>query len=292
MSLSGDAISSAADTLKPVRPETIIFPHEKYRLRDVEAYYRFVAPLLLPHLERRPLTLVLCPNNIKACRYKKHATGLPAPVIPISIPGHREPYIMVDTLEGVLALVRVGLVELHTWGCRYEYLEYPDRLVFDLDPPEGLPWERLAEAVLLVRNRLLDRGLDSFLKTSGGKGYHVVVPLVPAAAWSVVTPFSRQLAEDLAAEHPGRLTARLHRDRSGPEIFIDWIRNGRGTNVAEAYSLRARHGAPVSVPITWEELVAGVRPDAFGAADIPERLARIETDPWKGYGEIRQTLPV
>jgi bifunctional non-homologous end joining protein LigD len=270
-----------------------VFPHERITREAIVDYYALVAPKMIPYLADRPLTLIVCRTNIYACSFKKHATHLPAPVKAIDA-GHEERYIAIDSAEGLQTLADLGAVEFHGWQSRYTDLEHPDRLLFDLDPPqeEEFPWERLAEAALLLRIHLQESGLESYLQTTGGKGYYVVAPLAPSAPWQSVTPFAKRAAQEMEARYPDRFTAQLAKERRGARIYVDWMRNGRGANAAEPYSLRARPGATIAAPITWEELVAGIKPASFHLGNIVERLEQLQGDPWEGYFKLKQRLPL
>lgn len=269
-----------------------VFPHERISREEIVRYYRLVADRMLRHVTDRPLTLVMCRTNIYACSFKKHATNLPPPVKGVDA-GHEERYIAIDSAAGLETLVRLGVVEFHAWQSRYTDLEHPDRMLFDLDPPEDdpLPWERLAEAALLLRIHLQEHGLESYLQTTGGKGYYLVAPLTPTATWGAMTGFAKRVAKEMELKFPDRFTAQLEKEKRGGRIYVDWMRNGRGANAAEPYSLRARPGAPVSAPISWEELVAGAKPTSFNLRNMAERLEGAERDPWEGYFELRQKLP-
>jgi bifunctional non-homologous end joining protein LigD len=273
--------------------EEPVYPHERLTRSAVRSYYNLVSDRMLPHLIDRPLTLIVCRTNIYACKFTKHATNLPPPVRGVAVPGHAEKYIAIDSTEGLTALVDSGSVEFHGWQSRYAKLEFPDRMIFDLDPPEQgkLPWERLAEGALILRNLLLDHSLESFLQTTGGKGYYVVVPITPEREWLAVTRFAKSVAEEVEAAYPDRFTSNSSKTGRGERIYVDWMRNGRGANSAEAYSLRARPGAPVAAPITWEELVSGVKPDSFNAMNLGERLSKLEKDPWEGFFRTAQRIP-
>lgn len=270
-----------------------VFPHERITRDDIERHYELVAPRMLPYLADRPLTLIVCRTNIYACKFTKHATNIPAPVKAVDA-GHEERYVAIDSWPALQTLVRLGVVEIHAWQSRYTDLEHPDRMLFDLDPPEddSVPWERVAEGALLLRIHLQEHGLESYLQTTGGKGYYVVVPLAPSSAtWPDMTGFAKQVSKEMEAKFPDRFTAELAKEKRGPRIYLDWMRNGRGANAAEPYSLRARPGAPVATPITWEELVAGVQPASFNLRNLPERLSVMVQEPWPGYFELRQKLP-
>ncbi|UFS71153.1 DNA ligase D [Geomonas sp. RF6] len=287
------ARETAMQTAPPrsAKKDLPVFPHERLRREDLVSYYTLVADLMLPHIVDRPLTLIACPTNIYRCQFKKHATNFPPPVRPIDIAGHAERYLAVDDAEGVLTLVRQGSVEFHAWQSRYADLEHPDRLLFDLDPPEeGYPWEDLAEAALLLKIHLQERGLESFLQTTGGKGYYLVAPLDRSKGWKEVTAFARRISEEMEESRGDRFTAKLSKSERQGRIYVDWMRNGRGAHGAEPYSVRARPGAPVATPIGWEELVKGVKPDSFSVLNMKERLERLERDPWEGFFAIRQTF--
>jgi len=291
--------TSPHSTLTPVsmpqpqqaRKELPVFPHERLRRADLVDYYTLVAPRMLPHIADRPLTLIVCPTNIYRCQFKKHATNFPPPVRPLDIAGHEERYLAVDDAEGLQVLVRMGAVEFHAWQSRFADLEHPDRLLFDLDPPEeGYPWEELAEAALLLKIHLQGHGLETFLQTTGGKGYYLVAPLDATKEWKDVTAFARRVSEEMEESRPDRFTAKLAKNERGGRIYVDWMRNGRGAHGAEPYSVRARPGAPVATPIGWEELVKGVKPDSFSVLNMRERLERLERDPWEAFLALRQTF--
>jgi bifunctional non-homologous end joining protein LigD len=290
----GDTQAHPASSPEPETPRAKgrpVYPHERITRDEIMEHYTRVADKMLPHIADRPLTLIVCPTNIYACKFTKHATNLPAPVKAIDA-GHEERYIAVDSVQGLQTLVRVGVVEVHAWQSRYTDLERPDRLLFDLDPPdESVSWERLAESALLLRIHLQDHGLESYLQTTGGKGYYVVVPLVSSATWKATTPFTKRVAQEMEAKYPDRFTAKLEKSQRGGRIYVDWMRNGRGANAAEPYSLRARPGATVATPITWEELVGGARPQSFNLRNLAERLDRLRSDPWEGFFELKQKLP-
>ena len=189
-----------------------------------------------------------------------------------------------------MSLVQIGVLEIHPWGSMIDKLEQPDRITFDLDPDEGLPWPRVTEAALEIRDLLVGIGLESFAKTTGGKGLHVVVPIQPRLGWDEVKAFTKAVVEDLAARHPDRYTAnQLKRMRKG-RIYLDYLRNGRGATAVGAYSTRARAGATVSTPLFWDEVEAGTRPEGFTVATVPSRLAALKSDPWAEIAKIRQSI--
>jgi bifunctional non-homologous end joining protein LigD len=201
-----------------------------------------------------------------------------------------EPLPVIEDVAGLIALVQMGVVEVHPWGSRIDAVEQPDRVTFDLDPDEGLPWPRVIDAAIEVRDALDGIGLASFAKTTGGKGLHVVVPLRPKLAWDAVKTFAKWVADRLAEERPEQFTANpAKRERRG-RIYLDYLRNGRGATAVGAYSPRDRAGTPVSTPVSWREVESGVSPGDFTLVTIPARLAKLNTDPWAEMGALRQTV--
>ena len=289
--------TTAADTFAGVRfthPERVIFPEQGIAKRDLGRYYERIADWILPHIADRPLTLVRCPaGKQKECFYQKHITDqFPASVkrVPIEEDKKTVHYAAVDSPEGLLALIQMGSLELHVAGCHADDVEKPDYVVFDLDPDVGLGWDRVVEGAHAVR-RLLDHlGLQSFLKTTGGKGLHVCLPLVRRSGWDEVKAFAKALAEAVVAQEPKRYTANLPKASRKGKIFIDYLRNGRGATSICAYSTRARPGAPVSAPLAWEELDTDVRADTFTVQNLPERLESLKADPWADFLKVRQSL--
>jgi bifunctional non-homologous end joining protein LigD len=191
----------------------------------------------------------------------------------------------------VVSLVQIGILEIHTWNSRVARLEAPDRIVFDLDPADGLPWAKVVEAARLVRERLQQLGLESFVKTTGGVGLHVVVPLQPRASWDECAAFARGVADAIVREEPRGYTANMSKAARPGKVFIDYLRNVRGATSVAAYSTRARAGATVSTPLAWDELEPRLRPDRFTVATVPARLAGLREDPWRRYTKLRQSLP-
>jgi bifunctional non-homologous end joining protein LigD len=184
----------------------------------------------------------------------------------------------------------MGILEIHTWNARADTIERPDRVVFDLDPDPSVGWDRVVSGAQALRGRLQDLGLESFVKTTGGKGLHVVVPLRPASTWEESFALSRAISEEMEKAEPRAYTTSMPKAQRRSRILLDFMRNNRGNTSVAAYSTRARAGAPVSTPITWEELARGVAPDQFHVGNIRERLASLAADPWKGYGTVRQRI--
>jgi bifunctional non-homologous end joining protein LigD len=272
-------------------PDRVLYPELGLTKRDLAVYYSRLADWILPHLADRPLSLVRCPEGREEeCFYQKHITGqVPASVHRVDV-GEPQPYGAVSGLEGLLALVQMGVLEIHIWGSHRDEIERPDYAVFDLDPDAGLPWERVAEGAFEIRGFLGGLGLRTFVKTTGGKGLHVVFPLERRAGWDEVKGFTKAVAEAVAASAPGRYTSKLPKASRKGKVFIDYLRNGRGATSICPYSTRARAGATVSTPLSWEELKAGVHSDGFNLRSLPERLESLAADPWAGFFAVRQSI--
>ncbi len=263
-------------------PDKVLYPEAGYTKRDLAEYYAAVGEWLLPHLADRPLTLLRCPNGWTHCFYQKHAKeSIPDAVEQVKV---RESdgtgmYMMANSVPAIVALLQMGVLELHPWGSRRQHLDRPDRLVFDFDPDEDLGWDPLVEAVGLLRTLLDNLELVSFLKTTGGKGLHVVVPIAPTLRWATAKAFTKSVADLLVQASPRRFTAQLSKAHRGGKIFVDYLRNAQGATAVAAYSTRAKRNAPVSTPIAWEELATEVRFDHFNIRTVPERLDP-RRDPW------------
>jgi len=274
--------------------EKILYPEDGLTKQDLARYYEAVIDWFLPEVRDRPLTLLRCPNGYnKECFFQKHAgDGTPAVVrrVPIREDDGVEDYLAVDSLEGVWALVQLGVLEMHVWGARRDQPDFPDRLVFDLDPDPSVPWAEVVAAALATRARLNDLGLVSFARTTGGKGLHVVVPLVRRRDWAAAKRFAKAFAEDLVRQHPQRYTARLPLAARRGKIFIDYLRNGRGATAIASYSTRARPHAPVAMPLRWDEITPSLDPSAYTLQTVPVRLAKRRRDPWADFRDARQSL--
>ena len=288
----GDAVRVAGIPIS--NPQKLMYPDDSITKLDVVRYYETVGERMLRHAVDRPLTLVRCPGGIADCFYQKHIEGaVPDAISTVQIredgsEAGEYPYAV--SAATFVALAQLGVLEMHTWGSRRTDLERPDRFTIDLDPDPAVAWLRVVEAALELRGFLGELGLASFLKTTGGKGLHVVVPIVPDLGWDEVKEFSRVVSAAVAADWPGRYTLNMSKEKRRGRILIDYLRNGRGATAIEAYSTRARPGAPVAVPVRWEELAEGIRGDAFNLRNLPERLDRLREDPWEEYSGLRQRI--
>lgn len=269
---------------KLTNPDKILFDESGITKGEVAEYYLKVSERMLPYLENRLLSVVRCPGGIDtSCFYKKHPGGENRGIVMVPVPGgsgtSEEYYYVADTY-GLMSEVQMNTLEFHLWGSRADDLEKPDMMVFDLDPDEGMDLERIREGVRDLKGLLDDLSVTSYLKTSGGKGYHVVIPFSPAAGWEKFEDFARNMAKTMEARWPDRYTSNVRKNKRNNRIFIDWIRNGRGATSIAPYSVRAREGAPVSMPITWKELDT-VAPNGITMQEAVKRLRR--KDPWEDF---------
>lgn len=289
------AAAQEESTVAISHPERVVFAKANITKGEVADYYRRMARWILPEVAHRPLSVLRCPDGVdKPCFFQKHhGTGLGGAVkaIPLEQKSGREDYLYIEDVEGLLQLVQMNTLELHPWGATVEDPEHPDRLVFDLDPGEGVNWTQIKAAARDVRARLQEAGLESFVRLSGGKGVHVVVPLQPKADWAHAKDFCEAFAQAMATQAPERYVATMSKAKRDGVIFIDWLRNARGATSVSSWSLRARPGAGVAVPLRWEELGRIAAPDAFPMAKALQRAERLKQDPWEGIEQVKQVLP-
>jgi len=276
--------------------DRIIFPDSDVTKGDLADYYQAVGSIMLPWAANRPLSLVRCPQGRgKKCFFQKHDAGtFGAHVHQIPIresKGGTEDYIYIADLDGLLTCVQMGTIEFHGWGSPVADVEKPDRLVFDLDPDEGLGFEMVKKAARDLKRNLADMGLQTFAMLTGGKGLHVIAPLTPEAEWPQVKDFAQRFCVALATAEPERFTANLAKAKRVGRIFLDYLRNQRGATAIMPYSARARGGGPVAAPISWEELDDYESGAAYGVRDAERLLERASSRALQGWGEAAQTLP-
>ncbi len=284
------------ETVKISSRDRVIFPDAKATKGDLADYYQAVAPLMLPFAAHRPISLVRCPQGrAKKCFFQKHDSGSfgehvhHVPIIEKD--GGSEDYLFVDSAAGILACVQMGTIEFHGWGARSDDVEAPDRMVFDLDPDEGLDCEDVKKAARDIRRTLADIGLVSFAMLSGGKGVHVVVPLTADHGWDAHKSFAERFARALSQSEPDRFTATMSKAKRKGKIFIDWLRNQRGSTAVLPYSARSREGAPVAAPVTWEELGDVENAARFSITDSKTLIDRANSPDLKKWGVAAQSLP-
>jgi bifunctional non-homologous end joining protein LigD len=273
-------------------PDKILYPDQGITKSELADYYCAVAERMLPHVARRPVTMVRCPTGQeKKCFYQRHAgSGVPEQLREVKVPGFDEPYLYLEDVSGLIAMVQMGVLEIHPWGVTVERPDRPDRIIFDLDPAEGLDFGDVVRAALEVRERLDGLGLESFVKTTGGKGLHVVVPIDPVADWKSVKGFAKSLSERMAADAPERYLTKISKAERVGRIFIDYLRNDPTSTAVAPYSTRSRPGAPVALPLEWDELNGSLAPAEFTIRTVPKRVSGRD-DPWAGIGRVKQRLP-
>jgi bifunctional non-homologous end joining protein LigD len=275
--------------------DRVLYPAQGTTKRDLASFYESIADWILPHLRDRPTTLVRCPTGAhEQCFYQKHAgRWAPAALRRVKIRETKKvaEYLVVEDLPGLIGLVQIGILEIHTWNSVVDRLEQPDRIVFDLDPDPAVPWSRVIDAAKMLRARLEALDLASFVKTTGSKGLHVVVPLQAGPGWEEVVTFAEALALDVVRESPADYTATMSKAKRKGKIFIDYMRNYRGATSVTPYSTRAIRDAPVSVPLRWDELAPELRSDHYTIRNLAGRLQSLRKDPWADYWSVRQRLP-
>jgi bifunctional non-homologous end joining protein LigD len=286
----GDRVAGVAIS----NPDKLLYPEAGVSKLDLAHYYEAIGKLLVAQVRDRPLTLVRCPNGWdKPCFYQKHANeGVSEFVERIDIRDSRgvQPYMMANDVRAIVALLQMGVLEFHPWGSRASDLDHPDRLIFDFDPDEALEYDKLVEAVAVLRKLLDSIELEAFLKTTGGKGMHVVIPIAPTRTWDEVKAFCGAVADMIVKAFPDRYTSSMAKTRRPGRIFIDYLRNVQGATAGAAYSARAKRGAPVSMPIDWSELADDVRFDRFNVKNVPGIVASRKRDPWARMPRVRQSL--
>ena len=290
------AETPAEETVRISNRDRVIFPESGQTKGQLADYYAAVAPLMLPWAAGRPVSLVRCPQGrAKKCYFQKHDSGSFGPHVhhvPITEKdGHAEDYLYIDEAAGLLACVQMGPFEFHGWGSRSGDVEAPDRMVFDLDPDEGLDFAAVKQAAKDIHDRLSDIGLTSFAMLSGGKGVHVVVPLNTGHSWDRHKDFSKRFAEALAMAEPERFTANMSKAKRTGRIFLDYLRNQRGSTAVLPYSARARPGAPVAVPIAWGELKDMESAHPYDIGDAKRLIDRAAGKGLAGWGFAEQALP-
>ncbi len=279
--------------VRVTHPDRVIDPSTGITKRELAGYYDRAAGAMLPHLSTRPIALVRAPDGLEGeMFFNKHAARARMPrltQLPAGLdPGH-PPLLAIESAEALVEAAQYSTIEVHTWNAHAERIDTPDRFVLDLDPGAGIDFATLREGARLVQSLLDELGLAAFLKTSGGKGLHVVVPIAPKLGWDAVKDFTGAVVDHLAATLPDRFVARSGEEHRVGRVFVDYLRNGRGSTTACAFSARARPGMGVSIPIGWDEL------DAIGSGahwtirTAHQRFAR-DDDPWGDYAGTRQSI--
>lgn len=272
-------------------PDRLIYPDLRITKIDLVRYYEAVGERMLPHVADRPLTLVHCPDGLNApCNYMRHRKVWgPGVLKRVRIQEKTKigEYLAAVGIEGIIALAQMGVVEIHTWNSTSTDIERPNRLVWDLDPGPKVKWPAVVAAAIAVRDLLETLGLQSWTKTTGGHGIHVVMPITPHRNWDECLAFARAVAEALTASDPSRYTTRFPKEGRESKILIDYLRNNRTNTSVSAFSARARKGAAVSMPVSWRQLTARLDPASFTVLTAPKKL---RTDPWRVYWTTRQKI--
>lgn len=281
--------ASALHKVEITNPDKIIYQKPKITKLDVIKYYDKVAPRMLPFLEKRLISTIRCPEGIKgSCFFKKHLETKSDGLKKVNIKndsGNKEDYYYITNAEGILSEIQMNSFEFHLWGCQVGSINRPDMMVFDLDPDEGMNLKQVRQGVKDLKSILDEFSLVSFLKTSGGKGYHVVVPIHSLKTWKNFRETARNIAKLMEVRWPDKYVSNMRKERRKNKIFIDWVRNTKGSTSIAPYSLRVRDGAPVSMPIKWSELDK-IAPNEITLEKALQRLKR--KDPWDGFFEIEQ----
>lgn len=272
-------------------PDRVYWEDAGVTKRCLAEFYAQIWPWMRPHVVGRPISLLRCPEGAAGqCFFQKHAAAGIATAHLHLTPEKGDKIISIDDLDGLISLVQAGVLEIHTRGTTVDDREQADRLVFDLDPGPGTGWKDVVAAAHEVRARLAKLKLESFLKTSGGKGLHVVLPIKPTP-WDAAKDFCQAVAASMAADEPDRYVASAIKSKRNKRIFIDYLRNSREATAVAPYSTRARPGAPVSTPIEWSELGTLKSANQFTVLNLPARLKRLRKDPWANIGRLKQALP-
>lgn len=289
--------SDNADDIEGVRlthPDRVLFEKGGITKRTLAEFYAEHADWILPWVAERPLTLLRCPGGIgKDCFVQKHPSeGLPESLQSVAIAekSGKHDYLYVKSAADLVALVQFGTIEFHVWNSRVDDLERPDQLVFDLDPAPDSDWQAVIDIAQALRQALDELGLTAFLRTTGGKGLHLVVPLRPHADWETTKAFAEAVCQRCADRRPGELTLNMSKQARRGKVFLDYLRNGRSAPAVASYSVRAKPGAPVATPIRWEDLGPTLKADHYTLSNLPRRLASLKQDPWAGFDDARERL--
>jgi len=290
-----EILSQAGHHVAVTNPDKLYFPEAGITKLEVAQYVDRIAPWILPHVARRPLSLVRCPDGWKQqCFYQKNADkSVNAAVDRIDVfeGSSAATYMGAHDATGLVALVQWGVLEMHPWGSRKPRLDRPDQLIFDFDPDEGLDWKELVTGVRLLRTLLEELDLQSFIKTTGGKGLHVVLPIRTTLDWAQAKDWTHAVADFMVSTFPDRFTATISKAKRTGKVLIDYLRNSEGATAIAPYAVRARANAPVAMPIAWDEIEGDdVRFDRFNLRNVEERLSKQKRDPWGDFLTTKQTI--
>ena len=275
-------------------PQRVIYPGTHITKQELAEYYLFVSDNIMPHIVDRPLSMVRCPEGAgEPCFFQRHV-GLGQSSylheVSVRVKGESRDYLMIHDVEGLISLVQWGVIELHPWQCAANHLDKPDRMIFDLDPDPSVSLEHLIDGAQEMRQRMQELGLGTFLKTTGGKGLHVVVPMTPSYSFLAIKSFARAIAESMASDSPTKYIANMRKAKRTGKIFVDYLRNDVTSTAVAPFSARAREGATVSTPLAWEELTSNLKPSSFTIETVPQRLKKQKKDPWQDFSKTKQKI--
>ena len=277
-------------------PERVIYPESGFTKLQLAEYYYSVADKILPHIINRPISMVRCPEGIgHECFFQRHVgLGKSEHIheVDVKVKGTGREYVMINDVKGLISLIQWGVIEIHPWQCSVDDLEKPDRIIFDLDPDPSVTWKDVVEATFEVKRRMEELGLKTFLKTTGGKGLHVVIPITPNYSFATIKAFTRLIAEFMEHDAPGKYISTMSKEKRKGKIFIDYLRNDVTSTAAATFSARARPGATVSTPIAWSDLKASLKPSAYTIETVPTLIKKQKSDPWKDFGKTKQKINV
>lgn len=273
-------------------PEKILYPKLGITKKNLAEYYEHVQDWILPYICNRPLTLVRCPKTYETCFYQKHLINMPASLYGIDIKEkhHTGEYIYLKDNQGLMALPQLGVLEIHPWGATIKNVEKPDMIIFDLDPAEGVAWKQVVKAAFAIKKQLAAVKLESFVKSTGGKGLHVVIPIKPYYEWEAIKNFAHVLVDFMVMQDPTAYIGKMTKVARKGKIFIDYLRNSRGATAIAPYSTRARAEASVATPIDWDELSSNFKDTYYTIKTLPKRLLHLRKDPWKDFFKVKQSL--
>jgi bifunctional non-homologous end joining protein LigD len=275
-------------------PAKLLYPEVNITKLDLANYYNKIAKWILPYILHRPLTLLRCPQGQKKkCFYQRHLTTETENLYAITLPdktNKHEPYLYIKDKSGLMTLIQLGVLEIHPWASQIDKIEKPDFITFDLDPGQNTEWKKVIETAFLVKDNLQKLNLKSFVKTTGSKGLHVVVPIKRLYSWDKVKVFSHTFVKYLAMQKPQLIVANMNKTKRKGKIFVDYLRNQRGASSIAPYSTRIKENAAVATPLSWYELNTRIKSDTFTVKNLPQRLAKLTHDPWTDFYQLKQKL--
>lgn len=273
-------------------PDRVIYPEKNITKLDLAKYYESVQKWILPYVMNRPLSIVRCPQGReKKCFFQKHFQEKIKGIYPVKIKEKKSAvYFYIKDLQGLLALVQHGALEIHPWNTKIDKIEKPDLIIFDLDPGPGVPWKKVIEAAQILRKQLKALKLESFVKTTGGKGLHVVLPIHRSVSWKEGKLFAEKMVLLMVKQNPKAYINTMSKAKRVGKVFIDYFRNNRGSTSIAPYSTRARENAPVSTPLHWDELTPKLKSDFYTLQNLLTRLKKLKSDPWKGFFKKPQKI--